>query len=72
MGKNLRRETLSELIKSRRTRKPALFKPEAPAPDLIKELIDIARHAPNHHRTEPSTVLFDDAFANKEIRSFVW
>ena len=54
MGKNLRRETLSELIRSRRTRKPALFKPEAPAPDLIKELIDVARHAPNHYRTEPA------------------
>jgi nitroreductase len=45
---------LSEIIKSRRTKKPAQFSKTPPPIELITELIDIARHAPNHHRTEPA------------------
>jgi len=45
---------LSEIIQRRRTRKPAQFSPDPPSTDLIIKLIDIARHAPNHHRTEPA------------------
>ena len=45
---------LSEIIQRRRTRKPAQFSKTPPPIELITELIDIARHAPNHHRTEPA------------------
>ena len=45
---------LSEIIKERRTRKPAKFLKNPPSKELIKSLINIARHAPNHHRTEPA------------------
>ena len=45
---------LSEIIKERRTRKPAKFFKNPPSKELIKSLINIARHAPNHHRTEPA------------------
>ena len=45
---------LSEIIQRRRTRKPAQFSPDPPSTNLITKLIDIARHAPNHHRTEPA------------------
>jgi nitroreductase len=46
-------ETLSHLILGRRTRKPKNFK-DGPTPNQVKKLIDIARHAPNHHRTQPA------------------
>jgi nitroreductase len=46
--------TLAAIIKNRRTRKPALFTKTPPPRKLIQELIEIARHAPNHHRTEPA------------------
>lgn len=45
---------LAEIIKRRRTRKPVQFSKNPPPNHLIKELIDISRHAPNHHRTEPA------------------
>ena len=45
---------LAEIIKKRRTRKPAQFTKDPPSKELIKNLINIARHAPNHHRTEPA------------------
>ncbi|MEC8043244.1 MAG: nitroreductase [Verrucomicrobiota bacterium] len=46
--------TLAEIIRRRRTRKPAQFSKEVPPKELMRELIEIARHAPNHHRTEPA------------------
>ena len=45
---------LAEIIKNRRTRKPNQFSKNPPSKELIKSLIEIARHAPNHHRTEPA------------------
>ena len=45
---------LAKIIKRRRTRKPAQFSKTPPFLDLVTELIEIARHAPNHHRTEPA------------------
>ena len=47
-------EYLKELITRRRTRKPALFSKEVPDRESIIQLIDTARHAPNHHNTEPA------------------
>ena len=47
-------KVLSEIIKNRRTRKPSKFLPKPVPSSLIKEFIDSARHAPNHHRTEPA------------------
>lgn len=44
---------LAGLIKTRRTRKPSEFTKGLPTSSLI-DLIDIARNAPNHHRTEPA------------------
>jgi len=46
--------TLATIIKNRRTRKPALYSKTPPPRELIRKLIEIARHAPNHHRTEPA------------------
>jgi nitroreductase len=46
-------EWLVELIKKRRTRKPIYFDGKVPS-ERIEHLIDVARNAPNHHRTEPA------------------
>ncbi len=46
-------EKLAELIQKRRTRKPASFHSVVPS-DIITQIINTARHAPNHHRTEPA------------------
>ena len=48
------RNFLAKLIRKRRTQKPSLFKATPPGSSLISDLIDIARHAPNHHRTQPA------------------
>ena len=45
---------IRKLILRRRTSKPANFSDRIPTPVLIRELIEVARHAPNHHRTEPA------------------
>jgi nitroreductase len=47
------KEWLVELIKKRRTRKPIYFNAKVSS-ETIEYLIDVARNAPNHHRTEPS------------------
>ncbi len=44
---------LERLIIQRRTQKPANFS-GAPQPGEIRKMVEIARHAPNHHRTEPA------------------
>lgn len=46
--------TLAEIIQRRRTYKPVKFSKNPPSKELIKSLIGIARHSPNHHRTEPA------------------
>ena len=48
------RKFLAKLIRKRRTQKPSHFKATPPGSSLISDLIDIARHAPNHHRTQPA------------------
>ena len=48
-----RKEWLVELIKKRRTRKPIYFDAKVSS-ETIEYLIDVARNAPNHHRTEPA------------------
>ena len=42
---------LDELIRTRRTHKA--FAPEPVAPEVLDELFDLARWAPNHHLTNP-------------------
>jgi nitroreductase len=44
-------ETFADLIRSRRTHKS--FGPDPVAPDVLDELLELARWAPNHHRTNP-------------------
>jgi len=44
-------EGLPELIRSRRTHKS--FAAEPLARETLDELLDLARWAPNHHRTNP-------------------
>jgi len=44
-------ETLADLIRSRRTHKS--FGPEPVSRETLEELFDLARWAPNHHRTNP-------------------
>ena len=48
------RNFLAKIIRKRRTQKPSHFKATPPGSSLISDLIDIARHAPNHHRTQPA------------------
>ena len=50
----------------RRTRKPKNFK-GAPTPNQVKKLIDIARHAPNHHRTQPARFYLLDSDKIKQV-----
>ena len=42
---------ISDLIRSRRTHKS--FGPEPVSPEVVDELLELARWAPNHHRTNP-------------------
>ena len=58
---------LAEIIKKRRTRKPVLFSQKPPSKELIKSLIDVARHAPNHHRTEPARFYLLNADKIKQV-----
>ena len=58
---------LAEIIKKRRTRKPVLFSNNPPSKELIKSLIDVARHAPNHHRTEPARFYLLNADKIKQV-----
>jgi nitroreductase len=44
-------EALAELIRSRRTHKS--FGPDPVPPETVDELLELARWAPNHHRTNP-------------------
>jgi nitroreductase len=46
-----RMEALAELIRSRRTHKS--FGPEPVPAETLDELLELARWAPNHHRTNP-------------------
>ena len=48
------REDLERLIATRRTTNPADFKGPEPDRGLIRGCIEVARKAPNHHRTEPA------------------
>lgn len=45
---------LEELISTRRTSKPSSFDGREPERSLLRHCIDVARKAPNHHRTEPA------------------
>ena len=47
-------DELQKIIRRRRTSKPVTFSGEVPDPGLVRELIEIARYAPNHHKTEPA------------------
>ena len=42
---------ISDLIRSRRTHKS--FGPDPVPPEVVDELLELARWAPNHHRTNP-------------------
>ena len=44
-------DAFAELIRSRRTHKS--FGPDPVSPDTLDELLELARWAPNHHRTNP-------------------
>jgi nitroreductase len=44
-------EAFADLIRSRRTHKS--FGPEPVQPETVDELLELARWAPNHHRTNP-------------------
>ena len=57
---------LRSIITRRRTRKPAGFS-GAPDPSLIRELIDVARRAPNHHLTEPARFYLLDSVKIQEV-----
>ena len=45
---------LIEAILKRRTIKPSTFSKKIPDHSIIRECIQLSRHAPNHHRTEPA------------------
>ncbi len=53
-GRIVPQQDLESLIATRRTSKPATF--EGPEPDrsIVRDCIEVARKAPNHHRTEPA------------------
>lgn len=59
-------QTLSSIIRSRRTTKPCFYE-GAPSPTQVRKLIDLARHAPNHHRTEPARFYLLDANRIKKV-----
>ena len=58
---------LIDAIRGRRTTKPATYSNRKPNQSLVRELIDIARHAPNHHRTEPARFYLLDQERIKKV-----
>ena len=63
---NLLTKELTSIIRSRRTVKPSFYH-GAPDPAQVRELIDSARHAPNHHRTEPARFYLLDSERIKKV-----
>lgn len=60
-------QSFENLIQHRRTIGPKLFNKETPDHDAVIEAIGIARHAPNHHRTEPCRFYLLDAPRIKRV-----
>lgn len=59
-------QELARIIRKRRTRKPVLFSGVV-SPRIVLQLIDDARHAPNHHRTEPARFYLLDSERIKKV-----
>ena len=60
-----------ELIKDRRTIKPEDFKPRKVLDDQIKEILNSARWAPTHGKTEPWHFVIFQEEALKELGEFM-
>ncbi len=58
---------IKELILRRKTSKPVTFSDRIPDPSRVRGLIEIGRHAPNHHRTEPARFYLLDQERIKEV-----
>lgn len=58
---------LERLISSRRTSKPSWFNGQEPDHAAVRNAIDVARKAPNHHRTEPARFYLLDKSRIKEV-----
>ena len=58
---------LERLISSRRTSKPSWFNDQEPDHAAVRNAIDIARKAPNHHRTEPARFYLLDKSRIEEV-----
>jgi nitroreductase len=58
---------LADHIRHRRTIAPKNFNEEVPDHDFVVKAIDIARNAPNHHRTEPCRFYILDTVRIREI-----
>ena len=58
---------LERLITERRTSKPAWFDGNEPDHATVRRVIDVARKAPNHHRTEPARFYLLDRRRIKEV-----
>ena len=59
--------SLAELIRYRRTVAPKHYDDVPPDHAAVAECIDIARNAPNHHRTEPCRFYLLDAGRIREV-----
>ena len=60
---------IKKLILQRKTSKPGNFSDRIPDSALIRELIEVARHAPNHQRTEPARFYLLDQERIKKVGS---
>ena len=60
-------EDLERLISERRTSKPAWFEDQEPDHSAVRRAIEVARRAPNHHRTEPARFYLLDRLRIKEV-----
>ncbi len=58
---------LEKAILNRRTVKPTNFEQQIPDPQILLKCIEIARNAPNHHRTEPARFYLLDAERIKKV-----
>ena len=60
-------EDLERLIAERRTSNPAWFDGIEPDHAAVRHAIDVARKAPNHHRTEPARFYLLNKYRIKEV-----
>ncbi len=64
-------QVLAELIHGRFSEFPGTYKPGIISRDLVDQIVELARWAPNHKKTEPWRFVLLDGHRKKELADFL-